>query len=244
MGIPILCYHRVHTAEDAPAVPAEGYCGHVVVEAFRRQMEALAERGFRTATHRELAGWLLDGKRLPERSVLIDFDDNRLNVYQNAFPIMKELGFTGTVFVVSQLAEGADLGDMSHPYPAMGWGELRDLAEAGWTMGAHTRTHVELDKLLGEEDGRAKCEREIAGSREEIEERLGGPVEWFAYPVGLWNEEVEGIVKGSFRTARHWRGEGEAVYNTRETNPYRLQANNVSAQLAFEGFVGIVEGAL
>ena len=68
MGVPILCYHRVHTAADAPAVPADGYCGHVEVDAFRRHMEALAERGFRTATHKELAAWLLDGKRLPERS--------------------------------------------------------------------------------------------------------------------------------------------------------------------------------
>jgi len=244
MRVPILCYHRVHRVEDAPAVPEEGYCGHVVVEAFRRQMEALAERGFRTATHRELAGWLLDGEALPERTALIDFDDNRLNVYENAFGIMRELGFTGTVFVISQLAAGVDLGDMSHPYPAMGWEELEVLANAGWTMGAHTRTHVELDKLIAEEDGRARCEREIAGSREEIEGRLGGPVEWFAYPVGLWTEEVEGIVKGSFRTARHWSEKGEAVYNTRATNPYRLGANNINARVGFEDFTGILDGAL
>lgn len=243
MRVPILCYHRVHTAADAPAVPEEGYCGHVVVGAFRRQMETLAERGFATATHRGLGGWLLDGGTLPEKTVLIDFDDNRLNVYENAFPIMQEFGFTATVFVVSQLAEGTDLGHMSHPYPAMGWDHLRELAAAGWGIGAHTRTHPFLAEVSGEDGGRETCEREIKGSGEEIEVRMGRVPEWFAYPGGSWNEDVEEIVKGAFRTARHWTPAGDPVYNTRATDPYRLQANNVSAQLSFEGFVRILDGA-
>ena len=65
----------------------------------------------------------------------------------------------------------------------------------------------------------------------------------FAYPVGSWDERVEGIVKEVFGTARLWSAFSEPVYNTRSTDRYRLEANNISAQVSFEHFRRIVDGS-
>jgi len=242
--VPILSYHRVYEDDDCPPPPPMGdYCGHVSLTDFRRHLAALAERNLCTVTNREVTAWLLDGAALPERAVMIDFGDGRLNVYENAFPVMRDYAFTGTVFVVSQLAQGADLGDMSNLYPAMGWDELEVLADAGWGIGAHTRTHPLLAELFKEDNGPERCTREIVDSRKEIEERMHVPADCFAYPGESWSEDVERIVKGAYRTARLWSPQGDPVYNTTRTDPYRLQANNVSAQLQFENFCRILDGA-
>jgi peptidoglycan/xylan/chitin deacetylase (PgdA/CDA1 family) len=242
--VPILYNHRVHPDDDCPPTPPVGeYCGHVSTSHFRRQMEYLAETGCKTITYRELSRWLLDGTSIPDRAVLIDFDDGRLNVYQNAVPIMREFGFVGTVFVVSQLADGADLGAMSRNYPAMSWKELGTLAREGWAMAAHTRTHPMLAQLFNEPGGASKCAIEITGVRQEIEAHLGEAPDWFAYPGPSWNEELEEIVKQTYHTARWWSLPGDPPhYVTRESNPYRLPANDICAHRSFDDFCRIIDG--
>ena len=107
--IPILTYHRVHSDDDPgmPAVSPGGHCGHVTLSVFQRQMAVLAERGFRTVQHGDIGDWLYGRAELPTGPVVaLDFDDNRLNVYENAAPAMDEHGFTGTVWAISRLADG------------------------------------------------------------------------------------------------------------------------------------------
>jgi len=244
--VPILYNHRVHPDDDCPPTPPVGeYCGHVSTSEFRRQMEFLADTGCTTITHRELCSWLLDGASIPDRAVLVDFDDGRMNVYENALPIMKDFGFVGTIFVVSQLAAGADLGSMSSNYPAMSWKELKSLVGEGWTLAAHTRTHPDLVPLFHETDGARKCALEIVGVREEIEEHVGETPDWFTYPAGppSWNEEIECMVKDTYRTARWWSFPGEPPhYVTPESDPYRLPANDVCAHRSFDDFCRIIDG--
>lgn len=232
--VPILCYHRVHADDDpdTPPVVDGVYCGHVTASVFARHMKTLAEAGFQIVTHQELMGWLLDGQSLPDAPVAaIDFDDNRLNVYQNAFPLMQRYGFRGTVFVVSDLAEGV-LPHMQS-YPWMNWKHLAHLRDSDWTIGAHTRSHLPLASLY-EERGAAAVEDEMSVCQDTIKSRLGIDTPNFAYPQGDWSEEVEAIVEKYCRTARHWNSEGVVAYNSVDTNPLRLQAINVSMRLTDE----------
>ncbi len=92
-SIPILTYHRVHPDHET-TVPDDQ--GRVNLGEFRRQMEYLVAQGVKTVTHHDLAGWLHGGEALPDRPVAIDFDDNRLNIFENAFPILQEHGFRAT----------------------------------------------------------------------------------------------------------------------------------------------------
>ena len=145
------------------------------------------------------------------------------------------------MFVVSGLAHGDDLGSMSTPYGAMDWGQLGALREEGWLIGAHTRTHPELTDLIGEPNGPEKVRIELRGGRDEIAANLGTSPVHFAYPVGLWNEEIERMVKEYFDAARLWEVPGGPAYNTRATDAYRLRCNNISAHVSFDQFRRIVD---
>ena len=255
LRIPILTYHRVHADDDQtmPPVKPDQYCGHVTRSDFRRQVQFLADRGFQTITHQDLIRWFDKSATLPPRPVLVDFDDNRLNVFQNAWPILRDRGYRATVFVITTLADGGYIYG-PHDFPAMKWKELEELAKAGWTMGAHTRHHFRLTDMLGERQvenyrdqagnpqqrsipqGETSIMDELAGAQEDIRRHLGVKPETFAYPVGSWNEQLEGMVKRLYRSARLWQETGPWQYVTRITSPYRLVGVNISAKMTFEDF--------
>lgn len=241
--VAILCYHRVHADNDpaTPAVEPGKYCAHVTRSVFRDQMASLAAHGFAVVNHNQILDWLEGRADLPsQRNVAIDFDDNRLNVFENAFPVMAEYGYTGTVFFLPALADG-NLPDME-TYPWMTWDHMADLLEAGWTVGAHTVNHAFLTDLYAEQDGAEKVEQELAQSREIIRDRLGSDVPNFAYPNGRWNEDIESIVKRYYRTARLWNMDERVRYNSIGTDPYRLECVNISMLLSNEAFEQILAG--
>lgn len=79
----------------------------------------------------------------------------------------------------------------------MDWSMLRELARSGITVGSHTRTHVRLTL-----ESRKTVAEEIGGSREELEHRLGRPVEHFAYPSGAFNTDVvNAVAEAGYRCA-------------------------------------------
>ena len=234
--IPILCYHRVHSDDDSnmPSVTPGEYCGHVTTSVFRRHMAMLADRGFTVVTHEAIAKWLYGEQELPSGPVVaIDFDDNRLNVFENAYPIMKEYGFKGTVFCASGLAD-SNLPNMQQ-YPWMTWKHLGILSENGWTIGAHTVSHTKMAQLYKGAcgiDGPRRALEELVNCNAAIERELGFKPAYFAYPSGDWSEEVEAYVARYYRTARLWYGDDQLKLNTFTTHPYRLAGVNVSMNMS------------
>ncbi len=241
--VPILVYHRVHPDDDAPPVVAGKHCGHVLLSNFVRQMNYLHDHSFSVITHQELYGWLQDEVNLPPKPVLIDFDDNRGAAYDYAVPILAEYGWRATCFVITALADGK-LPEMEHDgspwYTAMNWQQLEQLHEAGWIIGAHTRTHLNLCELA-EAGCHERIEMELRGCREDIERELGFTPFCFTYPEGEWNEAVEAVVAQLFATARHWYKGYPFRYVTRRSNPLRLPAHNISERLSFADFVAFVK---
>jgi len=150
---------------------------------FRMQIELLLEAGFEFVTLAELARRAQGGTPEPGLAA-ITFDDGMRNNNTVARPILEEYGIPATVYVTVGF-----LGGMSPWIGAGGDGammqesELRELAGAGWELGAHTITHADLSML----DYHA-CREEIEGSREAIERIAGVRVETFAYPFGRYGQ--------------------------------------------------------
>lgn len=247
--IAILAYHRVHRDDDPgmPAVGPDGHSGHVTLSVFRRQMAALAERNFRTIHHEHIADWLYGRKDLPSGPLIaLGFDDNRLNVLENAAPVMAEYGFTGTVWTISRLADGT-LPDYE-TYPWMNWDHLGELVEKGWEIGAHTASHFmgpALFRGTHGPDGPRRYADELVECNREIEGHLGIRPKHFAYPGGEWNDEVESLVVRHYETARHWICDDLAYEpNTFLTNPYRLQAINVSMHMPQDAYLALLDDAV
>ena len=181
----VLCYHATsETWEHSLSVPPAMVA---------RQLSGLL-RAFRPATLEEV----LAGAR---RSVHVTFDDAFRSI-ADVVPMLRELGVPATVFACSGYADASrrlevpELGDELRAHPAelatMGWDDLRQLAESGIEVGSHTVSHAHLVALPDDE-----LERELRESRRRIEDELGAPCRYLAYPFG----EVDGRVRAAAMAA-------------------------------------------
>jgi peptidoglycan/xylan/chitin deacetylase (PgdA/CDA1 family) len=170
--VPVLCYHdlRAWTARDN----AHGRQLLVLPpDRFRAQLDTLAEAGFATISPDAYAAHVATGASLPDRPVLLSFDDSRGNQATEALPQLQARGMTGTFFVMTIVLD--DPGWLSRD-------DLRRMADAGMTVAAHTYDHGRVDRY-GEADWAVQLEQ----PREELERVVGRPVEHFAYPGGTWH---------------------------------------------------------
>jgi len=194
-----------------------------------------------------MADWLDHGQELPARPVAIDFDDNRLNVLENALPIMRDYGFAGTVFVITELASGVEIG--MNQYPALEWDDLAGLIEAGWGIEAHTKTHVTFGSTYAPPRDEAHMIDELGGAQAVLREKFGVPADHFAYPTGTSDQEAERWVRKFYRTARLWQEERRPPpaepyeYVTGQTDAYRLNGININARLGFDKFRAVLDGS-
>ncbi len=160
---PILLYHHVEGQEFNNRYT-------VSIPDFRVQMEALSEMGYTTITLSLFLDALLDGAELPEKPILISFDDGHRSVYENAFPIMKEFNFTGVFYIVANRLGGVEnFVDVK---------ELNEMMDAGWDVGSHGFSHIDLTLA---HDSVAK---EIGESKSRLSNALSAQIQTFAYPFG------------------------------------------------------------
>jgi peptidoglycan/xylan/chitin deacetylase (PgdA/CDA1 family) len=191
--IPILVYHGVYPHH--PGQTPEQIAYDVAPEAFEAQMTYLHDHNFHVASFAECVEALESGKALPDRTVVITFDDGRENQYVHAFPILKHFGYTATFFVYpNPVGRRAEF---------MTWDQIREMQVAGMTIGSHSYTHPYLTKIKDPRD----MKREIEASRAKLEKELGIHVEYFAYPFGARNADIEAAVrKAGYRAARIFPG--------------------------------------
>lgn len=155
---PILLYHHIASIEN----PSLYY---ISPETFKSQMEALKSWGYTSITIMQLIKVMLTGGELPVRPIVISFDDGDEDVYENAFPIMQQLGLTGTFFPIVEAID--QKGTVTHD-------QLKKMADSGWEIGSHSMTHPDL------RDPKFGIRWEIYDSNAELEKIIGRPVEIFA----------------------------------------------------------------
>jgi peptidoglycan/xylan/chitin deacetylase (PgdA/CDA1 family) len=184
--VPILTYHRVHdwATELTKSVPDLT----VQPDEFAAQMAALAQRGYHAITQRQLFEALYRGDPLPPKPVLISVDDGYVDDVTQILPVLQREHMVATFYVVT--------GRM-HEQGFLDAAQIRELDAAGMDVGAHTRHHVALPQL-----GPAELDSEVAGSRRDVEQVLGHPVYWFAYPFGeLDPATVDAVRRAGFLLA-------------------------------------------
>ena len=178
--VPVLMYHEIAdtTATSSPLAVAPGV--------FADQMAYLRQAGFNTLTAGELAAFLADGVgTLPERPVVLTFDDGYQDFHSHGLPVIRQNGFTATLFMTT-----GGIGDENSEKMMLNWRELAEIEQAGIEIGAHTVTHPKLD-ILPETDVR----EELAVSKSQLEEHLGRAVPGLAYPFGYSNEKVREVAR-------------------------------------------------
>ncbi|MDX1889950.1 polysaccharide deacetylase family protein [Mycolicibacterium sp. 050158] len=180
-SVPILMYHSV--AEDPPASTRRL---SVSPHAFAEQVALLAGCGFTAMTFSALADAFETKRSLPERPVVLTFDDGYADFAANAWPILKRHGFPATVFVTTGWMADAGPNAAGRPLDAMlDRAQVRALADAGIEIGAHSHSHPKLDQLSD-----VALRRELVDGRALLEEYVDAPVEAIAYPYGYSNRRV------------------------------------------------------
>ena len=169
----MLLYHHI----SAGAEGQEAY--FVPPDIFRQQMTRLKDWGYTPILISDAVDLLHHGGMIPLHPIIITFDDGDLDVYQNAYPILKEFGFRAVFYIVVRSIDAP--GQVTQE-------DLLDLAASGWEIGSHSYTHPDLNKLKD-------LQKEVCESRLALEKLIHLPVNSFAYPYGLADDFVRHYVR-------------------------------------------------
>jgi peptidoglycan/xylan/chitin deacetylase (PgdA/CDA1 family) len=193
---PILMFHEVLPDGTDPLPPYSATQSQL-----RAILRDFVAHGYEAGTLDDvLAGQGLgaggNGARGRGNRVVLTFDDGTHDFVDNALPVLQELGFTATLFIVAGMVGGRREWKVLPgqpeltPVPLLDAGELRALHADGFTIGSHTMTHPLLTGL-----GREEAQRELSESRRVLSEIIGAPVDWFAYPYLGASAETKRLVQ-------------------------------------------------
>lgn len=171
--IPTLMYHYV----SVPPANADKYRLDLSVnpDNFRQQLQWLKANDFHTLTIDQYIGALKRGDELPTNPILLTFDDGYIDAYTQAFPLLKEFGFVGTFFIVTDWVDQQRGGYLS-------WGQIEEMARAGMSMQSHSRQHLDL-----RDRDAAWFVYHVAATFDILEAHVGKQVRVFCYPSGQYD---------------------------------------------------------
>jgi len=177
--LPVIMYHSISPA------PVKGDLLAVSAGTFERQMRFLKEHRYNVIRVEDLNDYAGGRKKIPPRAVAVTFDDGFKDNYTNAFPVLRKYNIPATVFIIVSKVGEPD---------RLSWDQIREMQASGLiTFGSHTLTHQLLCGIKSDAD----LEREIAGSKADMEEKLGRKVSLFCYPCGNFDDRVKEIVRES-----------------------------------------------
>lgn len=194
--VPVLMWHNL--AEESSGDMT------ISVDTFRAQIEALHEAGFKTVSLQQLYDYVRFGTELPEKPIVLTFDDGYFSNYEYAFPILQEHDMQATIFAIG-ISVGKDTyKDTDHAMtPHFGADEAREMVDSGLiSVQSHTfdmhqwppfedgnaQVRETLLPFDGEADAdyEAAVEADFAESRELLESITGQPVNALAFPEGAY----------------------------------------------------------
>ena len=227
-------------------------------------MKWLQEQGFHTMKISELTPYLKENRPIPEKTVLITFDDGYESNYVYAYPILRKYGLQANLAVVVKSTEDREAATDSSAYNPQSlrhltYAQLKEMSESGvFEIGSHSfdghgninvnETEIKpffvnkkYNTLTREEETdaayQARIYHDLMTSKTLLEEHIGQPIQYFAYPYGRHNEDVvAALQKAGFQFA---------VTTTHgsiqtDTDPFLLPRYNVDESMTLEEFAKLV----
>jgi len=188
--LPVLLYHHVGPTHRG-AYPLLT----VSPPRFEAQMKWLRRRGYTAIRSSDWSAWIRGERPLPKKPVLITFDDGYADLVQHALPVLKRHNLTATIFLPTQRIGRSNEWDSGSwtQVPLMNREQISEWAAQGMEFGSHSRTHPDLTAL-----SRDQLDDEIAGSAQDLQSLTGLRPVAFAYPYGLFNDQVRECVSRVF----------------------------------------------
>ena len=177
--IPIIMYHDIAATKDVS--------WDVTPDELERHFQALQEGGYTPISMDQMVNHLRTGSQLPEKPVLLTFDDNYIGQYQYAFPLLKKYNYPAVWSVHTRFV------GTGGKKPKATWDQLREMSKSGLiTVASHTVNHLNLKDLSDRE-----IEKEVTESKKVLEKELGIAIDYFTYPEGDFTERAREKIKNA-----------------------------------------------
>lgn len=219
--LPVLMFHHVGDTPPGADAIREGLT--VSGADFEAMMAYLKQAGYQPVRAGQLFKALFDDVPLPEKPVLLTFDDGYLDNYEVAAPVLAKYGFPATINIIS-----GNMGAGGY----MSWDQVAELDRGGIDVGSHSVSHPDLSSLPA-----ADLKRELSDSAGAISAHLGHPVYWLCYPAGKYDDDV----------IRYARESGYLLAFTTEPGeqhnsgaPFEIKRYRVRNDTGLEGFKELV----
>lgn len=201
IDIPVLMYHSINSRESKT--------GDYVItpSAFRKDLEWLRDNGYQTVVVQDLLNYVEAGEPLPEKPVMLTFDDGYYNNYLNAFPILKEMGMKAVVsIIVSQTDKYSELDENRENYSNLTWEQIREMMESGLiefqnhSYDLHQNGKKAARKGIGKKPGesteayQAAIQADVEKGQQRFVEMTGYAPTAFTYPFGTVSEDSYAVL--------------------------------------------------
>lgn len=170
--IPVLCWHQIRDFRASDSVNDRAYI--TPPKLFASQLAALRKAGYHSITPDQLYDYLVYGRELPDKPVLLSLDDGWESEWVGAKPALERNGMVATYFITTQ-GIGADTWVSAK--------QIRAMQAAGMTIGDHTTSHGD-SRHYSAADWKFQLDKSLA----RLDRITGEPVTYFAYPYGAWND--------------------------------------------------------
>ncbi len=221
--VPILMYHYI----DNPPANADALLRELAVtrQDFERQMQWLKDQGYQSISPDELIAALWHGAPLPQKPVMLTFDDGYANAWYNAYPVLLKFGFTGTFFVVTDWLDENKPGYLT-------WVLARAMIGGGMSIQSHSRSHLDLRHRSLE-----WYQNQIVKSIQSIESHTGIRPRFFCYPYGGYDNIAIRELRAAGVVAAFTENDSRHEY---ASNTMRLPRVRIRGDYTFKQFIGAV----
>jgi peptidoglycan/xylan/chitin deacetylase (PgdA/CDA1 family) len=173
--VPVLCYHQISDERGSGSQLSKDVI--VPVSVFKAQMKMLSDSGYHTILPDQLYNYLTTGASLPDKPVMITYDDTDDDQFTIAAPEMKKYGFKAVFFIMTV--------SLNRP-KYMTREQVKQLSDEGHVIESHTWDHHKVPEYKTEEDWATQIEK----PKKQIEDLTGKTADYFAYPYGLWDKKA------------------------------------------------------
>lgn len=244
VDLPILMYHHIHKSSSQ-------WGDHVVSpQTLEGDFQYLTAQGYTAVTVADLAAYTQNGTPLPEKPIMITFDDGQLSVLEYALPLLERYDLKAVVAVVGTFAdEYTQSGDRNINYACMSWKDIRKLTESGRVeIANHTYDMHNLKKRRGcqKKEGETLSQYRVAlaadfeKNRAKIQEATGVKTTAFAFPFGALGKEARKVLKEEgyqvvftcTEEVNHLTGDPDELRNLGRFN----RANGLDREALFQKF--------
>jgi peptidoglycan/xylan/chitin deacetylase (PgdA/CDA1 family) len=210
-GVPVLYYHSVREPADNEVT--------ITPKMLRTQLEYIKNQGYIALTVSELKNYLLNDSPIPEKSIVITFDDGYMDNYYNAFPILKDLNMVATIFCITSSLNGSYY---------LSKEAINEMSNYGIDIESHTVSHHKLNQMTYDEQL-----TELKESKNTLESITGKEVDSLAYPFVDFNDDSIKAARTAGYTLAFTTKRG---LSDRDDNPLKLDRIYISSKYDMNTF--------